>query len=128
MRRARSFLLLEVVAALALLAGLGVWLLKLEAEAVRQYRTAQQIADVAARVEQLLWTWRETGAAVTLPATGQFSDRLHWRREVRPIRIATGVIPTQVTLVVTRHEPHGEPHEIYRVDWLVPQATPRDRP
>ncbi len=125
MNRVRSFLLLEVVAALALLAGLGVWLLKLQTAAVRQYRTAQEIAEAAAQVEQLVWTWRETGTPVTLPATGQFSDRLHWRREVQPVRIAAGVIPTRVTLIVTRHEPHGEPREIYRVDWLVPKVTGR---
>jgi type II secretory pathway pseudopilin PulG len=102
MRRRRCFLLLEVVAALALLAGLGVWLLKLQADAVRQYRSAQQLAEVAARVEELLWTWRETGEPVTLPATGQFNDQLRWRREVQPARIAPGVIPTQVTLIVSR--------------------------
>jgi hypothetical protein len=125
MRATRSFLLLEVVVGLALLAGLGVWLLKLQTASVRQYRAAQQRAEIAALVEQLLWTWSTSGTPVTLPATGQLDERLRWRREVQPVRIAPGVVPTQVSVLVTRDEPDGGTHEVYRVDWLVPRGLSR---
>ena len=48
----RSVMLLEVLVGLALLAGLGVWLLRLETEAVRQYHESQNRDQVAAKVEQ----------------------------------------------------------------------------
>ena len=125
MRATGSFLLLEVVVGLALLAGLGVWLLKLQAASLRQYRVAQQREEIAVLVEQLLWTWSTSGTPVTLPAAGRFDEQLHWRREVQPVRIAAGVIPTQVSVIVTRDEPDGVSGEVYRVDWLVPREPPR---
>jgi hypothetical protein len=121
MRRG-SFLLLEVVVGLALLAAVGVWLLKLQAASVRQYDIARRRGAVAARVEQLLWDWSVRRIRITLPASGRFGETLAWRREVRPVRIAPGVLPTQVSLIVTQHEPHDEPREVYRVDWLVPRT------
>ena len=124
----RSFTLLEVVVGLALLAGLGVWLLKLQAAAVGQYHAARQRAENAARVEAFLWPWSVAQAPVTLPATGSFDGRFRWRREVRPVRIAFGVLPTQVSVIVTQHEPHAEPREIFRVDWLVPRERSQKEP
>jgi hypothetical protein len=115
---------LEVVVGLALLAGLGVWLVQSQADALRQYRRAEQRQRIAAQVEQLLWTWSVSGAPVTLPATGHLSDGLSWRREVRPVRLAAGVLPTQVSLIVTAVGDDRRPQDVYRVDWLVPQ--PRD--
>ena len=125
MRRRRSFLLLEVVVGLALLAGLGVALLKLQAAALRQYRRAREQMEVAQQVERLLWHWSSGSEPVTLPATGQFDQHLTWRREARPVRIAAGVLPTQVSLIVTAHEPHETSRDVYRVDWLVPDARTR---
>lgn len=125
MNSTRSFTLLEVVISLALLAGLGVWLLQLEASAVRQVREARSRAQLAARVEALLWSWSVADTPVTLPATGRLDDQLTWRREVRPVRIAPGILPSQISVVVTRHEPHAEPRDVYRVDWLVPRAVPK---
>ena len=123
----RCFLLLEVVVALALLAGLGVWLLQTQRAALRQYRTAQRLTHVANLTEQLLWTWRENGAPVTLPATGRFDEQLTWRRDVQPVRIATGVLPLQVTLIVTEETPAADAREIYRISWLVPEASAGER-
>lgn len=117
----RSMLLLEVVVGLALLAGLGVWLLKLQAASIRQVREAGQRAAVASLVEQLLWKWSVSGVEVTLPATGRFDETLTWQRQARPVRIAAGVLPTQITVIVTEHKPHAEPREVYRIDWLVPR-------
>ncbi len=118
--RARALLLLEVVLGLALLAGVGAGLLTLEMHALRQHRRAQERAALLRQVEDLLWTWSTQRVAVTLPATGSFTERLRWRREVQPIRLAPEVFPTQVTLVVSAVEP-GEPvRELYRLDWLVP--------
>lgn len=125
MRRVRAVILLEVVVGLALLASLGVWLLKLETQAVRQVRLAAERDRVAARVAELLWAWSESGTPVTLPATGRLDDRLRWRREVRPVRLAADVLPTQVSLIVTHEGADGRSQDVYRVDWLVPGATGR---
>lgn len=124
--RARSFTLLEVVIGLALLAGMGVWLLRLQADALRQYRLTRLRSEVAGRVERLLWAWSSSAAPVTLPATGRFDERLSWRRQVKPVRIAAGVLPTHVSLIVDLKQPHAEPREIYRVDWLVPRKGQRE--
>jgi len=121
----RAYLLLEAVLGLALLAGLGVALLKLQAAALRQYAQARQQAAVAAQVEDLLWTWSCAHEPVTLPATGWFDARLAWRREVRPVRVAAGVLPTQISVVVTQHDPVGPTRDVYRVDWFVRKAVPR---
>jgi hypothetical protein len=128
MKPPRSFLLLEVVVGLALLAGLGVWLLKLQTAAVRQVYAARLRTEVATRVERLLWDWSAGRIRVTLPASGRFDERLTWRREVRSVRIAAGVLPTQVSVIVTLDEPHHPPREIYRVDWLVPRVPPDREP
>ena len=123
--RPRSFTLLEVVIGLALLGGMGVWLLGLQSDALRQYRYARMRSQVAERVEQLLWEWSASGMPVTLPATGRFDDRLSWRREVAPIRVVSGVLPSQVSIVVTLHVPHEQSREIYRVAWLIPREEAR---
>lgn len=120
----RSFLLLEVIVSLALLALLGVWLLKLQSSAVRQFREARLRADVTRRVEALLWEWSEGSVHVTLPATGEFSATLSWRREIEPVRVTSGVIVPKVTVVVSEARPHAPPCEVYRVGWLVPRVPP----
>ena len=121
----RSYLLLEVVVGLALLATLGVVLVRLQAGARRQYRQAQERDQIAAQAEQLLWTWSASRTPVTLPATGRLNDRWSWRREACPLRVATGVLPTQVSLIVTAIGDDGRVYDAYRVDWLVPEASRR---
>jgi hypothetical protein len=120
----RSFLLLEVVLGLALLAGLGVSLVQLEAHSIRQFRRAQERGRVGNLVDELLWSWSESKVPVTLPASGQFSSSLRWRREIRPVRIAEGVICTQVSVIVDHMDAHGALSPVYRVDWLVPDLKP----
>jgi hypothetical protein len=128
MRRRRSLLLLEVVVGLALLALLGVWLVQLQAAALRQHRETRLRDDVVQRVERLLWEWSSTGAPVTLPSTGRFTDALEWQREVQPTRVGGGLIATQVTLSVSERKDHSV-REVYRVDWLVPRkSNPERRP
>ncbi len=116
----RSFLLLEVVVGLALLATLGVELVQLQAAAVRQSSLAAQTRETATRVRQLLWSWSCSGEPVTLPATGTFDEHLSWRREARPVRVASGLLATQTSVVVVRAEPGQAAQESYRVDWVVP--------
>lgn len=130
MSRTRSVVLLEVLVALALLTGLGVALLRVQTAAIRQVRVAEQRAHVVRLVEELLWAWSSSRTPVTLPATGELDEQLQWRREVRPVRIATGVLPMQVSLIVTETGPGAPPREIYRVDWLVPprEQSEADRP
>ncbi len=124
MRRYRSFLLLEVVLGLALLAGLGVGLVRLQAGALRQINAARQRAELAALVEALVWSWNETQTPVTLPATGAFDDHRRWRRELRPVRVGGGLLATQVSVIATVADRDG-PRDVFRVDWLIP-ATPRE--
>ena len=119
MTRRRALLLLEVLVGLALLAVLGVWLLKLETAAIRQYRYAAQQQRAAVLVEELLNDWSIAGVPVTLPASGHLDDELNWRRSVRPVRLARDLLPTQVTVVVTCHGNAARDDEVYRVEWLV---------
>ena len=129
MNTRHSYLLLEVLVGLALLAGLGVWLLTLQSAALRQYHAAQRRAKAARQVQALLWQWSVAQTPITLPAGGRFDEKLSWRREARPVRIAQDVLPTLISLIVTERRPHAEPREIYRVDWLVPRpATGRRKP
>lgn len=121
MKDSRSITLIETVVGLALLAGLGVWLLKLQAESTRQIQAARLRERAAEYTEALLFAWSSQSAPVTLPASGRFDDQLSWRRQVRPVRVAQGVLPIQVSLIVTLEEPDAESREVYRVAWLVPE-------
>ncbi len=122
MKRKRSFTLLEVVVALALLALLGVQLLDAQSRAVRQLRAAEQRKRVALAVDKLLDEWAEAGVKVTLPASGALDEPdLRWVRTARPVRIARGVLPKQVTLTV--FDQHDE--AVVRVDWWVPDRQDR---
>jgi type II secretory pathway pseudopilin PulG len=125
MKRA-GYLLLEVLVGLALLAVLGVGLLRLQAAATRQLRQARQRAALVHQVDELLFQWSGTGQPVTLPATGAFDEKTTWLRRVQPVR-AAGVLATQVSLSVLRHEPGQAPHEAYRVDWLVVPPIEEER-
>jgi type II secretory pathway pseudopilin PulG len=118
----RSYLLLEVVVGLALLATVAGGLLVLETSAVRQYRRAQEQQRIAGQVEQLLWSWRLTQTAVTLPATGRLDERYRWRREVRPVHVASRVTADRVSVIVTVDDGSSGPRDVYRVDWLVAPA------
>ena len=120
MKRRRCLLLLEVLVGLALLAGLGVALVKLQGDALRQVHNAQHRERIAQQVEDLLAGWSASQTVVTLPATGRLDDRLDWRREVRPTRIASGVLATQISVIVTDDTVTEEQRDVYRVDWLLP--------
>jgi hypothetical protein len=123
----RGLLLLEVVVGLALLALLGVWLVRLQAASLRQHRDARLRDQVVQQVEQMLWEWSSSGVPVTLPSTGRMSDTLEWRREVQPMRVTAGLIATQITLTVTETTPHAPQKEIYRVGWLVPRKLKAEK-
>lgn len=125
-RSRRSFSLIETVAALALLALLGVSILQVQSSVVRQVRLAQLRNDVANRVEGLLWDWRVQRVPVTLPATGEFAPALRWQRESGPLRIAQGVMPTEVRLTVFSLGPSGW-SEVAAWSWLVPDPEPERR-
>lgn len=123
MRRLRhGLLLLEVIVGVALLALLGVMLITLQASSLRQLRAAREQSAIVADVENLLWHWSSSAALVTLPAAGQFEPHLRWERRAEPVRIATGLFATQVSLIVTRDAPPEPPRAVYRVDWLVPES------
>ena len=128
MRRAvvtRSFTLLETIAALALLALLGVSILQVQVAVVRQTRLTAQRERVAGLVQDLLWEWRIARVPVTLPATGSWSDELRWERSAQPARIAVDVIPTEVRMAVFRRE-QEEWLEVASWSWLVPDPRPGD--
>ena len=128
MRRAvvtRSFTLLETIAALALLALLGVSILQVQVAVVRQTRLTAQRERVAGLVQDLLWEWRIARVPVTLPATGSWSDDLRWERSAQPARIAADLIPTEVRMAVFGRE-QEEWLEVARWSWLVPDPRPRD--
>ncbi len=127
MNTRRCYLLLEVLVGLALLAGLGVWLLTLQSAALRQYHAAQRRAKAARQVQALLWQWSSAQTPITLPAGDRFDETLSWRRQARPVRVAQDVLPTLISLIVTENTPHAQPREIYRVDWLVPRPADRGR-
>ncbi len=122
---ARSFTLLETIAALALLALLGVSTLQVQVAVVRQTRLTAQRQRVAGLVQDLLWEWRIARVPVTLPATGSWSDELRWERSAQPARIAADVIPTEVRLVVFQRE-QEEWLEVASWSWLVPDPRPGD--
>lgn len=120
-RRRPSFTLLEVMLSLALLAALGVTILRIQAGAIRQVRQARNSEDLAQRVEALLDSWSETGTAVTLPATGRWNEHLAWRREAGPVAIGPSLLATHVLVVIQATDAAGRTADVYRVDWLVPR-------
>lgn len=122
----QGYLLLEVLVGLALLALLGVGLIRSQIFALRQFHAAERQRAVAEQVAGLLWSWSENGTPVTLPGDGQLTDGLHWRRTIQPIRIAQGCMARQICVMVYAVDQNQE-HEIYRVDWLVPEKTLRKR-
>ena len=120
----RSYLLLEVLVGLALLALLGVGLIRTQVFSLRQFHTAERQRAVAEQMAGLLWNWSETGTPVTLPGDGELNGGLRWRRTILPIRIAQGCLASQVCVTVYATD-EGKEHEIYRVDWLMPEKAPK---
>ena len=118
-----GFTLLEVLVSLALLAGLGVAVLRIQARAVRQCRDAEDRRALVERVEALLNEWSWTGVAVSLPSTGRWDARWSWRREVAPVAVSPGLLATQVRVVVVRHDTPEQATEVYTAAWLVPRDT-----
>ncbi len=121
MRRA-GMLLLEVIVALALLASLGVAIVRIQMQATHQYRVAQRLDTAVARTRDLLWQWSDNGVAVTIPASGAISETMSWRRVVRPTRVTFGVLATEITVRVFHTAPEQDPIEIYQVAWLLPDT------
>lgn len=121
-----GLLLIEVLVALVLMAVIGVTLLRIQSGAVRQFHATQQRARIVARVEKLLWDWSVGHQAVTLPNSGRFDQKISWQRLVEPVRLDTGLIVTQVQLVV-RDDSQVVSTELYRVAWLVPRRPPEAR-
>lgn len=119
----RSFLLLEVVLALALLAAMAALVVKIQHAAIQQANAAQRQRAITAQVESLLWEWSRQRVPVTLPSTGQLAGDLTWRREVTPQAVAPGVLATRVTVTIWPAPAIGPP--LLRVDWLVPAAEQR---
>ncbi len=115
-------LLLEVIVALALLASLGVAIVRIQMQATQQYRLAEQLDFAVAQTRDLLWQWSDNGVAVTIPATGKFTETMSWQREVQPTRVAFGVLATEITVRVFHNAPERDPIEIYQVAWLLPDT------
>lgn len=120
----RSFLLVEVLAALALLALVGVMLIRIQSASIRQTRMTAERSAVAEDVRALLWNWSTTNERVTLPAHGKLSGGCAWERLSEPVRVPGNVSATLVSLIV-RDAGSSGPTEVYRVEWLVPQREQR---
>lgn len=122
----RSFTLIETLAALALLATLGVSILRIHSAAIRQTRQAEDAREIGQRVEALLWSWRSGNQPVTLPSAGEWSPTLRWERTTRPARIGATLSPTQVRLTVARWD--GAAWDTCGTwSWLVPDPPAEDR-
>lgn len=121
----KSFLLLEVLVGLALLALLGVWIVRVQAAALRQWAHARQLRQATVAVESLLASWSDTHTVVTLPGSGELADGLRWQRECGPAVPAAGVQATAVRLVVRSDSAGQPPRDVLHLAWLVPAAARR---
>lgn len=118
--RRTGMLLLETLVGLALLALLGVWLIQLQAAALRQWSAARQLERATREMNALLARWSETGEAVTVPGQGMITDSLIWERACAPTLAGELGMATQVTVVLSTPPPQAR--DVLSVSWLVPES------
>lgn len=90
MRRKTALTLIEVVAALALLAGVATLLLTAQGRSLEQLRATGRQERAAALADALLARWRLEPGGAAVPLEGAFDEwpGWHWRRRVAPCTIA----------------------------------------
>lgn len=118
--RGAGMLLLETLVGLALLAMLGVWLIQLQAAALRQWSSARQLERATHEMSVLLARWSQTGEVVTVPGQGMITESLIWERGCAPAFAGELGLATQVTVVLSTPPPQAR--ELLSVSWLVPQS------
>jgi prepilin-type N-terminal cleavage/methylation domain-containing protein len=121
-RLSPGFTLLEVLAALAILATLLVGVMRAKGKAIRQQALAERRLEAVAAADELLSRWWENGALPVLADSGEFplNPKLRWR---------TGVISAardpQNPFDVVCLEVVGATDEqvLARVQWWAPPAV-----
>ncbi len=122
--------LIEVVAALALLATVVASVLVAQTRSMQQIRQADQRRKAAELAESLLTQWRLNQTALDSPAQGTFSEEgWSWKRQVERERVSLGRDFTsqrpemlRIHLTVLRERQSSPPIELAAVDWLEPVA------
>lgn len=124
----RGLTLVEVIAALALLATVISAVLAAQVRSMNQVHRADQQRHAAELAEALLTQWRLDGQRVDEPGQGTWAEPgWSWLREVRREHIAmarpagaTGPEMTAVRLAIRHERDTGTPAEVYSVSWLEP--------
>ncbi len=83
MARRKGLSLVEVLAALTLIAGTMTVLLLAQAQSLRQLAATRKAAEAHRRAEQLILSWKVDPASVT-PEGAFDGSTLHWLREEAP--------------------------------------------
>jgi type II secretion system protein I len=117
--------LVEVLAALALLAGAVTTLLLTQSRTLQQQTTSRQQCEASRLAEALLQQWQLEGEDLSLPGEGDFSNQSgwSWRRSVgeqstgdstRLLRVHLEIICAQAT----------ERQTVVEYEWLVGTKGP----
>ena len=117
----RGFTLVEVLAALALLAGTVTCLLLAETRALRQHADAQRRAEVTALAEELIRQWKVEQVELSQPAAGfcEAEPRLRWQRTVEPFQTASNPTLLRVTLRLLELDQGGNERTLTTLVWLI---------
>lgn len=123
---ARGVTLIEVVAALALVAGTVTALLLAHGRSIRQATFADERERVAADVEELIIGWTLHDVDVRAPANGTFAAMPDWtwQRRATLYYDSHEVKLLKVQLIATRTASEGAASRAHIVEWLVEADKP----
>jgi Tfp pilus assembly protein PilV len=112
--------LVEVLAALVLLAGTVTAMLLTQAEALRQESATANQHTAAGVAEALIQSWRLGGNDVTVPAEGMFQSHAGWawKRTVGPFAGKGAVELLRIRLTIVRHDDASPAQTVAEYEWL----------
>lgn len=127
MIRTRGLVLIEVVAALALLASTATLLLVAHGRSLTQLHSTNQQETAARLAEELLTAWKLENADTTLAGEGSFAQSAGWRwtRTVKPYEGAPNSDVVEITLTVL-HTKGTQERVLATYTWLEHRRAPKN--
>lgn len=116
----RSLVLIEVVAAIALLGSTAVGLLVAQSQALGQLETARRRALGARVARELLAGWQLNEVDVQIADAGSIESdpQWSWRRSVADTRVADSARMKLITVSILHQSPMLGPRRVLHYQWL----------
>ena len=121
----RSFVLIDVVAGLTLLATAGTALMVAQSRGLALLRDAREMRQAAQLADQLVTTWRLVSLSEAIAQAGELAQLpdWHWTRKVLPIA-GDQEVPLQEVILELWRRAGGEDRLVHRLVWWERRHVP----